>query len=94
MGLNPKFYKDTVQTFQMLAVYIEGFYYAAQACILTKYAAGEWGRIRLGPRRSGRLGDLERFNKHSEAARIANSNASLCVYDDKTRPFGESDPII
>ena len=37
MGLTPQFYADLVTTFEMYARYIEGFYYNARACVLTKY---------------------------------------------------------
>ena len=91
MGLNPKFYEDLVQTFQMFAVYIEGFYYAAKACILTKYAL-ENGEGLARSEAVSAIAELEQIQRAFEAARIANSNASLCVYDDGPGPFGESDP--
>jgi hypothetical protein len=37
LGLEPWFHEDLTVTFQMFVLYIEGFYYAARACILTKY---------------------------------------------------------
>src|SRR5690554_4431649 len=37
MRLNPEFYKELLKTFRMFVVYIEGFYYTAKACVLTKY---------------------------------------------------------